>query len=321
VLLAVRHTDTDGWKQVDDLSTVSELRRDPDTLVWAEADVASLDEDVVKLVAEEFSLHELAVEDALNTRQRPKFEVYDTHQFLVMHQLDEVYDQLEAVQIACFVGSRYVLVIHAGAERTLREAKTRWSSMRANGHPSSLVHTLVDVVVDDYQEIADRLEDQVEELEEIVLATPEAPVQRQLYAAAQRLSRMRRYVFPATRLLDWVSDQTKPHPFSDATAKLFRDVDDHLQRIKDQIANLEALVQALLDLTANEQTAMMGRQQRKLAAWAAIFAVDTLIAGVYGMNFALLPEEGTLGGFWFALAFMAVCTIGLFAYFKSRKWL
>lgn len=321
VLVAVSHTNKDGWERVEDLADLSELRRDEDTLLWAETDVASLDDELVKLVADEFSLHELAVEDALNTRQRPKFEIYDTHQFLVMHQLDEVNDQLEAVQIACFIGQRYVLVVHGGADRTLNEAKHRWGELRGNGHPSALIHTLVDVVVDDYQAIADRLEDEVEDLEEIVLAKPDAPVQRQLYAVKQRLARMRRYVFPATRLMDWASDTTQAHPFSDETAKLFRDIDDHLQRIKDQIGNLDALDQALLDLTRNEQTAMMGEQQRKLAAWAAIFGVDTLIAGVYGMNFALLPEEGTLGGFWFALALMVFSGLGLFAYFKSRDWL
>ena len=321
VLHAVRHNDSDGWMRVDDLATLSDIREQGDNLLWAEADVASLDGEQVSLIAEEFALHELAVEDALNTRQRPKFEVYDTHQFLVMHQLDEIDGQLEALQVACFIGPSYVLVLHAGAERTLNEAKHRWQSLDGDGHPSTLVHTLIDVVVDDYQDIADRLEDEVEQLEEIVLSKPDAPVQRQLYGVKQRLARMRRYVFPATRLLDWAADPEKDHPFSPATAKLFRDIDDHLQRIKDQIGNLDALDQALIDLTQSEQQAMMGVQQRKLAAWAAIFAVETVIAGIYGMNFALVPEEGTLGGFWFAIFLMALTSAGLFAYFKSRKWL
>ena len=321
MLLAVRHTDSDGWIKVEDLSALSDVRQSAGNLLWAEADVASLDNEQVKLIAEEFALHELAVEDALNTRQRPKFEVYDTHQFLVMHQLDEIDDQLEAVQIACFIGERYVLVVHAGAERTLNEAKKRWESLRGQGRPSNLVHTLVDVVVDDYQDIADRLEDEVEQLEEIVLSKPDAPVQRQLYAVKQRLARMRRFVFPATRLLDWASDPGQSHPFSQDTAKLFRDIDDHLQRIKDQIGNLDVLDQALIDLTRSEQQAMMGLQQRKLAAWAAIFGVDTVIAGIYGMNFALVPEENSIGGFWFAIALMGLLSVGLFYYFKSRDWL
>lgn len=321
VLFALCHSDASGWKKVDDLTQLSELRAAESNLLWAEADVASLDEADIKLVADEFSLHELAVEDALNTRQRPKFENYDSHQFLVMHQLDEIDGQLEATQIACFMGSNYVLVLHAGAERTLEEAKERWRHLFDRNHPSALIHTLVDVVVDDYQLTADRLEDQVEELEEIVLNKPDAPVQRQLYAVKQRLARMRRYVFPATRLLDWASNPERTHPFSEETARLFRDIDDHLQRIKDQIGNLDDLDQALIDLTRNEQTAMMSEQQRKLAAWAAIFGVGTLIAGIYGMNFALIPNEGSLVGFWFALGLIAVSAVILFTYFKRRHWL
>lgn len=320
-VLAVCHSSEDGWTKVDDLSALSDLRARTGNVLWAEADVATLDEKHIGLIAEEFSLHHLAVEDALNTRQRPKFEVYDTHQFLVMHQLEEVNEQLEALQIACFIGERYVLVIHAGATRTLDEAKRRWAEITDPGHPSLLVHTLVDVVVDDYQTTADRLEDEVEELEELVLGQPDAPVQRQLYSVKQRLARMRRYVFPATRLMDWASDPEKPHPFSAETAKHFRDIDDHLQRIKDQIGNLDDLDQALLDLIRNEQAAAMGEQQRKLAAWAAIFAVGTFIAGVYGMNFALVPDEGSLFGFWFAVGLMVFCSVGLFVYFKRRKWL
>lgn len=321
MLLAVRRDENGGWNEVEDLTQLSELR-DAGSLLWAEADVKTLDESDFKLIAEEFSLHELAVEDALNARQRPKFEAYDDHQFLVMHELDEIDGQLEAVQIACFVGRQYVLVIHAGADRTLAEAKRRWELQPAGrNHPSVLLHTLMDVVVDDYQAHADRLEDEVEELEEIVLATPEAPVQRQLYAIKQRLARMRRYVFPSVRLLDWAIDSGASHPFSDETAKLFRDIDDHLQRIKDQVLNLDDLDQALIDLTRNEQAAMLNEQSRKLAAWAAIFGAATVIAGIYGMNFSLVPDEGSLTGFWVALAMIAASTGGLFVYFKRRGWL
>jgi magnesium transporter len=142
-----------------------------------------------------------------------------------------------------------------------------------------------------------------------------------LYAVKQRLARMRRYVFPAARLLDWAIDSTAQHPFSAETGRLFRDIDDHLQRIKDQIGNLDALDQALIDLTRNEQASMMNEQNRKLAAWAAIFGAATVIAGIYGMNFRLVPDEGSLVGFWFAMALIAASTGGLYLYFRRRGWL
>jgi magnesium transporter len=272
-------------------------------------------------MAEEFGLHALAVEDAMSTRQRPKIESYEGHQFIVFHQLDEVADQLEAVQIACFVGDRYVLTIHAGAGRVIEAAKKRWGSSEDDARtPEALLHTLFDVVVDEYQDIADRLEQSMEDLEEIALESPGAPLQRQLYSVKQRLSRMRRYVLPASRVLDWALDPESERVTDEAMRALFRDVHDHLLRISDEVRNIDDLSQAVLDLTRSERSAALGEVSRRLTAWAAIFAVLTLIAGIYGMNFELVPKDQTLYGFWIAIGLMIACGAGLYTYFKRRGW-
>lgn len=91
------------WAEVDDLDKLTELLKTPGILIWAFADVSTLDSDAVTRITKVFTLHHLAVEDALNTRQRPKLEAYDTHLFGVMHQLDTIDGQLEATQISCFV--------------------------------------------------------------------------------------------------------------------------------------------------------------------------------------------------------------------------
>jgi magnesium transporter len=322
MLLAVCQSAEKGWTDVQDLSSLSDLRSERTNLLMAEADVSKLTQDDVTLIAEEFDLHSLAVEDAVHTRQRPKLESYQTHLFVVMHQLDEEDGQLEAVQIACFVGDRYVLIMHAGATRTLDEFKRRWHANReAHTDPSNLVHTLIDVVVDDYQDIADRLETEVEELEEIALTVPTAPIQRQLYSLKQRLARLRRYVLPAARLLDWALDPHTDKPFSDETAALFNDVRDHLLRITDEIRNIDDLSQAVLDLNRSEQAVALNQVTRRLSAWAAIFAVETVIAGIYGMNFELVPFDGRVHGFWFAIGVMLVLGIALYVYFKRREWI
>src|SRR5688572_12934742 len=125
MLQAIVLSDSDGWTELDDLDAMSEVIKQPGNLLWADADVRSLTSRDVALIAEEFGLHELAVEDALNPRQRPKLESYDTHLFAVFHQLDTVDGQLEAVQISCFIGRRYILTLHAGAQRTLDETRAR----------------------------------------------------------------------------------------------------------------------------------------------------------------------------------------------------
>jgi magnesium transporter len=322
VLKAVCHSAENGWEHVHDLDRLSDLRAVEGNVLWAESDIAHLNQDDIAVIAEEFGLHPLAVEDAVNARQRPKFEMYENHFFLVMHQLDEEDGQLEATQLACFIGPRYVLTLHAGAERTLREAKKRWGQDEERiQKPAHLVHTLADVIVDDYQDIADRLENSVEEIEEIILNAPQAQVGPQLYSLKQQISRLRRYVIPGSRLIEWILDPDTKKVFSHETAMLFNDVRDHLLRITDQIRNIDDISQAVLDLSRAEQTRALNEVTKKLSAWAAIFAVGTLIAGIYGMNFELFPFDGRSHGFWFAVIAMVGSGIGLYVYFKKRNWI
>jgi magnesium transporter len=314
----------EGWTEVEDLDDLSELRKQSGNLLWAEADVQNLTPDDIATVAEEFGLHPLAVEDAMSLRQRPKIEAYDDHLFLVIHQLDERERHMEACQLACFIGDRYIVTIHHGAQRTIEEAKGRWAKGGVPGSegPAQLVHTLLDVLVDEYQKHADHLEQEMEELEEVALATPTAPIQRQLYSVKQRIARMRRYALPVTRVLDaFVSADSGKGILPDVEEPHFRDIKDHTIRIGEQIRSIDDLSQAVLDLARSEQAAALNENSRKLSAWAAIFAVATLVAGVYGMNFRLVPEENTLFGFWFAVALMVVICGSLYGYFKRRGWL
>ena len=322
MLKAACHSETTGWKPVEDLASLSDLRSEAGNLLWAEIDATDLTRDAASLISDEFGLHPLAVEDAVNGRQRPKLEFYDSHLFAVVHQLDEFNGQLEASQIALFVGDRWVLTVSHGAERLVEEAKNRWEeahSELARG-PSALVHKLLDVVVDDYQVIADRLEAEVEDLEDIVLDDPAAPVQRRIYSMKQRVSRLRRYALPAGRLLDDITRHGAPR-FSAETSAYFRDVADHVLRITDQIRTIDDLSSAVLELHRTEQTTQLNDVTKKLTGWAAIIAVPTLIASTYGMNFELLPNEGELFGFIFAVMLMFGLGIGLYVFFKRKGWI
>ena len=321
MLMAICHSADAGWAKVEDLDSLSELRQQSGNVLWAEADVANLTKADVETIAEEFGLHELAVEDAMHARQRPKIENYEGHHFVVFHQLDEVEEQLEAAQIACFVGERYVVTIHSGADRTIEAAKKRWArASEETDRSSALLHTLFDVVVDEYQSIADALEQTIEDLEEIALETPNAGLQKQLYRVKQKVSRIRRYVFPLARVLEWTSESDDSNVAEDHLPR-FRDVHDHLLRITDQVRNIDDLAQAVIDLTHSEQANLLNQVSKRLSGYAAIFAALTLIAGIYGMNFELVPEDQTLFGFWFAIALMVVTGAGLYGYFKKRGWL
>lgn len=326
MLMAVCHSSKTGWTRVDDLARLSDLRDEGGNLLWAEADSGQLTDADMDTIAEEFGLHHLAREDAIKPRQRPKAEDYESHLFVVLHQLDLKEGQLEPVQLACFVGDSYVLTIHHGARRTLEAAKERWRQEQGELEgPSRLIHTLIDVIVDEYQGYADDLEQEVENLEEIALdrnRSFETKNLYELYKVKQRVSRIRRFALPVGRMLDDLSRMDLDEALvSPHTKHLFRDVKDHTERIASQLMTADSLSQAVLDLVRNQQADQLNDNNRKLSAWAAIFAVGTLIAGIYGMNFRLVPEDGTLFGFWFAVILMIASSGTMFIYFKNKGWL
>jgi magnesium transporter len=327
MLKAIYYKPDTGWSEVTDLSKISNLCNESGVRLWAEAEIADLTPQDVATIAEEFGLHELAVEDAISAKERPKLEEYEKHLFTVVHELQPHENQLEAVQIACFVGTRYVLAIHAGAERTVTETARR---LRAHegaiwGGSAFLMHTLLDTIVDDYERIAENVEREVEDLEETLLADPRSSAQTHLYTVKQRVARFRRYVLPVSRMVANVVDQVgigrSINVAEEQFGAYFRDVLDHTLRIADQVRNVEDLADALIDLVRVEATNAQNEVTKRLTGWAAIIAVPTFIASVYGMNFELVPRSGRIHGFWFALGLMTIAAIGLYVYFKRREWI
>jgi magnesium transporter len=327
MLKAVYHEPGKGWHELADLTVISNLCDRSGARVWAEADVRSLTPDDIATIAAEFGLHELAVEDATEAKERPKLEEYDKHLFVVVHELQDRDGQLEVAQIACFVGTRYVLALHSGAQRTMDTTRARLVAHDGEvwGGSAFLMHTLLDTIVDDYEAIAEEQEVAVEQMEEELLADPRVGSPTELYKIKQRLARFRRYAMPVSRMLAGVVDGGSVGAniaLVDAQfGAYFRDVHDHTLRIIDQLRNVQDLTDALIELVRVEATNMQNEVTKRLTGWAAIIAVPTFIASVYGMNFELVPQHGQVEGFYFALALMAASAIGLYTYFKKREWI
>jgi magnesium transporter len=162
-------------------------------------------------------------------------------------------------------------------------------------------------------------------MEEHILADPRAGSPTDLYKVKQRLARFRRYVLPVSRMVGTVVEQGNigaAIALIDAQfGAYFRDVYDHTLRITDQVRNVQDLTDALIELVRVEATNVQNEVTKRLTGWAAIIAVPTFIASVYGMNFELVPQHGRVEGFYFALAMMAVTALGLYTYFKKREWI
>ena len=336
MLMAICHSPEDGWVDVDDLGAIAKLRRRAHTVVWAEADLGALSAADVTVLQQEFGLHPLAVDNARSARERPKLEPYDKQLLLVVHQLDTIEGHLEPSQIACLIGDDFVLTLHDGATRVLDEAKARWKDVSEElaGATGFLMYSVLDAVVDDYESIADRLEEEVERLEEQALSRGQSEavdkraheearrdMDYQLYALKQQVSRLRRYAFPAARALDWIVTSERHDIVRAETEPYFRDVHDHLEGITEQIESVDSLANAVLNLQRSAEAAGLSEINKRLTAWAAIIAVPTLISSIYGMNFELVPKSGRLFGFWFALALMAGVALALFTVFKRKRWI
>jgi magnesium transporter len=322
MIKAICHTGEGRWVDLENFSLVSDMIAEGKQLVWAQADLADLTQENITLVAEELGLHSLAVEDAMKPRQRPKLETYEKHLFVVSHQLDTVNDQLEARQIASFVGGRFVLTIHQGADRTLTEAFRRLTNLTKTEDrgASAIVQSILDAVVDDYQVTADRLEEEIEALEDLALGNPQEPLQNRLYGVKQQTARLRRYVVPGERVLADVVNGRTPVA-TERTRAYFQDIHDHLLRIGDEVRNIEDLANAVVELQRSEQTTALNEVTKRLTGWAAIIAIPTLIASVYGMNFRLLPRNENEAGFLIAIGMMAATAVALYTYFKRRDWI
>ena len=326
-----------GWTETRDLDEAEAACRADGRLAWIEVDLTS-ERDEALGVAERFGLDALAVEDAFSMRQRPKLESYDEHQFLVLFQLDEIDDQLEPRQLAAFAGGSYVLVLHGGTERLLEEARGRVQKV----DPEDLdveraLHALIDTVVDDYERTAGRLDVDIEDLEAKALAAskrgprgPERvddlPSQELLYSIKQQVSSLRRYALPLTGVVDTLQkeeERRRRADDDDRTDLLFRDVADHVIRLEAQVGNIDDLANAVVDLTRSLQADILNEVNKKLSAWAAIIAIPTLIASIYGTNYKLWPPPGESKswGFLGVVLIMVAAGGGLWLFFKRKRWI
>ena len=275
-------------------------------------------------VAAAFSLHPLAVEDALHAHQRPKLERYDDAVFLVLKTLwyvDEE-DAVETGEINLFVGSDFVISVRHGEGTELHTARLDLEKETAVlGHgPSAVVYAICDRVVDSYEDVAHQLEVDVDEVEESVFSPTRTHDSRRIYVLKRELSEVRRAVNPLREPMKRFATGSVPMITQDA-APFFRDVADHVIRVSETIETLDSLLSTAFDAHLARISVEQNEDMRKISAWVAIAAVGTLVAGVYGMNFTNMPELHWRYGYFFALALMIGASVVLYRLFKKSGWL
>jgi magnesium transporter len=278
----------------------------------------------LRRVRELFGLHELAVEDAGRPHQRPKLEDYDDSYFIVLKtaHYDEARERVEFGEIHVFAGSGYVITIRHGTGGDLAPARQRLEARTdlLRMGPAAAVWAVLDKVVDDYAPVADGIEDDIEEVEQDVFDDDRpAPTQR-IYGLKREVIEFHRAVWPLLSPLDALERGAFPQIPEDLR-RFFRDVGDHARRVNEQVASQRELLTSVLEANLALVSVSQNEVVKKISAWAAVIAVPTFIASVYGMNFRDMPELNWPAGYPLALGLMALCVFGLFSFFRRIQWL
>ena len=313
-----------GGRRIADLpiSDVSEALLEQDRFVWI--GLYEPTEAILRQVQEEFGLHDLAVEDALAAHQRPKLELYDQSLFVVLRtaQLDAE-RRLEFGETHVFVGERYVISVRHGSLKSHIGVRARCEAspqLLAKG-PGYVLYALMDFIVDQYLPLVEALEEQLQELEDQIFNQKfTRDTTEHIYRLKRDLLGLKRTVSPlvdvCNRLmrfdLDLIPDDTRLY---------FRDIYDHVVRVNEMIDNLRELLTTALEANLSLVSVSQNKDTRRLAAWAAIIAVPTMIAGVYGMNFEHMPELQWAYGYYAVMGAMIVVCVGLWFGFRRSGWL
>ncbi len=300
---------------------ISDYVTHPDCFVW----VALLDathEELVKM-QEEFNLHPLAVEDAHHGHQRPKVEEYGDSLFVVMHLLDMVEGELKIGEVNVFVGKNYVLSVRNHSSHDflgVRGRCERESHLLQHGS-GFVLYALMDAVVDRYFPIIDELDIELEAIEEIIFTKGKARSNiERLYELKRKITMLKHAVTPLMEASSKLSGGRVPQVCIKHEA-YFRDVYDHLVRINASLDGIRDTVGTAIQVNLSMVAIEESEVNKRLAAWAGIFAVATAFAGIWGMNFKSMPELDWAYGYPTALVVIALTCGVLYYRFKRAGWL
>ena len=304
-----------------EVEEAGEWRNQENVVIWI--GLHEPDEQLLRQVQREFDLHDLAIEDAGKAHQRPKLEIYGDAIFVVARTAHMVGDEIAFGETHLFVGRGYVVSVRHGASTSYMAVRQRCeSSPAALAHGENyILYSILDFIVDNYMPVLEAIHGEVEELEDRLLRSrlDKTDIER-LYVMRRNLLRLRNAVVPLV-------DVCRRHehlelPGMDAAMQpLFRDVTDHVRRVQEDIDALREVLaftfEASLMIGQSEQTEI----SRKLASWAAILAVPTAIAGIYGMNFDEMPELKFRYGYFVVLAVIFALCATLYRLFRRARWL
>jgi magnesium transporter len=313
----------EGKKSADiPVADIPEYLRRPGCFVWVA--LQDPDAEILGHLQTVFQLHPLAVEDATSGHQRPKVDEYGSALFAVLHLVEPSPDGYAVGELAIFAGGNYVLSVRRGASKGFGEVRARCErepDLLRQG-PGFILYALMDAAVDRYFPILDGLEDDLDAIEGELFSHQRPPQEniRALYALKQRLVIIKHAVAP---LLEGVSNLSgaRVPVLCSGISVYFRDVYDHLQRLNQAADSVRDSIATAISVNLSMVTLQESETMKRLAAYAALLAVPTMIAGIYGMNFEHMPELKWRYGYALVMGAMAALDGYLYVRFKKTGWL
>jgi magnesium transporter len=270
-----------------------------------------------------YNLHPLAVEDAHSSHQLPKVDVYGNQLFVLARTARLEGDIIVYGETAIFVGPTHIITVRQHSDRTYTGVRTRLEAMPdmlKNG-VDYVLHAILDYIVDGYLPIMESIEESILKMESHALdhILARGDVTR-LFTLRRQLMKFQRVIGPMSEVCNKLVHISSPC-IDNEVRPYFQDVLDHAKRVEAMINGLREVLNSVFEASLLLEQERQGTITRQLAAWAAILAVPTAIAGVYGMNFQNMPELKTEYGYYVVLAVIAVLCVGLFVRFKKTGWL
>jgi magnesium transporter len=301
---------------------------DPSMTNWINVDGLN-DVELLRKLGERFNIHPLALEDVLNTTQRPKVENFEDHFFIVSEMIYQEGERITLEQLSIFLGTSFVLTIQEESEHDVFEqVRSRLRAGRGYARKMKadyLAYALLDATVDQFYPLLESLGDSIESIEEELLRKPSRETLRRLYEQKRLLLQLRRTAWPQREIFNALIRDDSGLILKE-TQVFLRDCYDHTSQVIDILENLRDLSTGLMDVYLSSLGFRTNEIMRVLTVISSIFIPLTFLAGVYGMNFNTeypwnMPELNWPFGYVLCLALMASIGAGMVIFFKRKKWL
>jgi len=300
------------------------IYRNTPTITWINVDGLH-DIELIEKLGNHFGLHPLVMEDLLNTSQRPKLEIFEDYIFMIVKMLfyNEKNRKVSVEQVSFVFGKNFVITFQerkGDVFDPIRERlQTGIGELKKRG-ADYLVYCLLDVIVDNYFVILEKLGEEIEFLEEMLVKRPDQKVLRTIHRLKRETIVIRRAVWPLREILSDL-EKVDSHMINSGTRLYLRDLYDHVIQVMETMETYRDMVTGMLDIYLSSINNKMNEIMKVLTIIGTIFLPLTFITGIYGMNFKYMPELYWKWGYFAVLGFMFVIALGMLLYFKKKKWL